>query len=94
MEFDKDDVIIKKSTKTKNKYMACLKSDPKHWVHFGGIRANGVPYDQYRDSTPLKLYSKYDHDDIDRLENYLKRHQSDITGEFTAGTLSYLFLWS
>ena len=36
------------------------------WIHFGDSR-----YEQFRDSTPLKLYSYLDHKDKERRRNYL-----------------------
>ena len=94
MQFKRDDVIIEKSNKPSKKYMARLKSNPTKKIYFGAIKDNGEPYEQYLDSTPFKLYSKYNHNDKVRQGNYIKRHNKDITGEFNAGTLSYLYLWS
>jgi hypothetical protein len=93
--YKRSDFIITKSPFKNKKYRAVLKTDPDgDHVDFGAIRPNGTPYQQYRDSTPLKLYSKYDHGDKDRQQRYIKRHNKDIVDSFTAGCLSYLFLWS
>ena len=94
MEFKKSDVIIQISDKPTKKYIAILKSNPNKKIYFGAIKNDGEPYEQYRDSTPLKLFSKYNHNDKIRQEHYIKRHQKDITGKFSAGTLSYIYLWS
>ena len=56
---------IKQSTRKNKKYM--VKVNDK-WIHFGDVR-----YAQFRDKTPLKLYSVLDHKDKKRRENYLKR---------------------
>lgn len=89
------DFIIEQSKRKDKKYQARLKSDPNgKVVHFGAIKVDGTPYEQYRDSTPLKLYKKYDHYDVDRMIRYHMRHQKDINGGFNAGTLSAMFLWS
>ena len=56
---------IKQSTRKNKKYM--VKVNDK-WIHFGDVR-----YAQYKDKTPLKLYSDLDHKDKKRRENYLKR---------------------
>lgn len=60
-------------------------------VSFGAIRPNGVPYEQYRDSTPLKLYKDYDHNDENRKKRYLSRHQKN---HGVAAKLAEEFLWS
>ena len=56
---------IKQSTRKNKKYM--VKVNDK-WIHFGDVR-----YAQFKDKTPLKLYSALDHKDKKRRENYLKR---------------------
>ena len=61
-----------KSTRSNKKYMVYY--DNK-WIHFGAIK-NNVPMDQYKDSTGLGLYSKYDHKDPKRRENYRNRHRA------------------
>ena len=55
-----------------------VKSNRKHkkykvyynnkWIHFGDKR-----YGQYKDQTPLKLYSHLNHNDKKRRKNYLSR---------------------
>ena len=70
-------------------------------LHFG---ANG--YAQYRDSTPLGLYKKFNHSDIKRMRRYYKRHSGTdkridaIKKEkkkskyyYTPKILSHLYLW-
>jgi hypothetical protein len=84
---------IKKSTRKGKKYMAYTGG---HWVHFGSIINQ-----QYRDSTPLKLYSHLDHGDRKRRENYLARAKGikDKEGRLTykdpssANALSIKYLW-
>ncbi|GMF32354.1 unnamed protein product [Phytophthora lilii] len=34
-------------------------------VSFGGTKRNGEPYQQYRDITPLRAFSEYDHGNIE-----------------------------
>ena len=94
MQFKRDDVIIEKSNKPSKKYMARLKSNPTKKIYFGAIKPDNTPYFQYKDRTPLKLFKDYDHNDKERMERYIKRHQKDIIRGFNAGWLSYLFLWS
>jgi len=38
-------------------------------------------YEQYKDSTPLKLYSKYDHGDKYRRYKYLTRAEGIVNGQ-------------
>lgn len=54
-------------------------------VDFGDTR-----YQQYKDNTPLKLYSHMDHNDIKRRKSYLARHKHD---KGPAGILSRKLLW-
>tara|TARA_R110000764_G_scaffold92621_1_gene175973 strand:+ start:583 stop:858 length:276 start_codon:yes stop_codon:yes gene_type:complete len=61
-------------------------------INFGGIRKNGIPYGQFKDTTPLKLYSKYDHGDKERRTRYLKRHKKDY-GKLSADYFSKKYLW-
>lgn len=87
------------STRKGKKYMATLVDGTK--IHFG---AKG--YEQYKDSTGLGIYSKFDHMDKKRRENYFSRHsggsrtkQAAINYELkrspkiTARLLSHMFLW-
>jgi hypothetical protein len=61
---------FKKSTRKDKKYMVRYNNK---LIHFGAIK-NGIPMDQYKDSTGLGLYSKYDHNDEKRRDNYRARH--------------------
>ncbi|NBX76512.1 MAG: hypothetical protein EBQ92_08150 [Proteobacteria bacterium] len=88
MQFKKSDFVVLKSTRKGKKYMAYLKNDPSKKIHFGALG-----YQQYKDSTPLKLYSEYDHNDKDRRDRYYARHKKDIVKGFNPGYLSFLFLW-
>lgn len=57
---------LKKSTRKNKKYMIKYKD---RWVHFGDKR-----YQQFKDSTPLKLYKHLDHGDKNRRKLYYARH--------------------
>ena len=70
---------MKQSTRKNKKYMVKVNNK---WIHFGDIR-----YQQYKDRTPLKLYSSLDHKDKERRANYLKRAKG-IKNKH--GDLSYL----
>jgi len=71
----------------KNKKYRVVLNNGKH-IDFGDAR-----YSQYRDSSPLRLYSKLDHRDKDRRARYYSRHSIDYP-EFSADWLSKKYLWS
>jgi len=91
--------IIRPTQKGK-KYTAIIKmpNGKTRKVSFG---AKG--YTQYRDSTPLKLYSSKDHLDKNRRERYFERHSGVKTkkealakekgNKITAKYLSHFYLW-
>jgi hypothetical protein len=90
-------VKFEKSHLKDKKYNAVLKNKKtgrEVRVPFGAIRENGVPYPQYKDSTGLGLYSKYDHNDKARRDRYRARHKVYLKdGYWTAANLSWSFLW-
>jgi len=94
-----DFVRFEKSDKKDKKYQAILKNKKTNRevkVHFGGIKKDGIPYDQYRD-TALGLYSKYDHNNNERRDRYRKRHAKEepsFRDYWSAGLFSYKYLWS
>lgn len=70
-------------------------------IHFGDKR-----YQQYRDRTPLGLYSKLNHGTRKRMQNYFSRHSGTIKrgdairyekrkskGRYTPKILSHIYLW-
>ena len=63
-------------------------------------------YEQYKDSTPLKLYKNKDHGDAERRRNYFSRHSGvdnkqqavakelrQSGGRLNAKILSHFYLW-
>jgi len=50
-------------------------------------------YEQYRDTTGLRLYSRLDHNDEKRRQNYLARHQKTMTKKFSSSWYAARFLW-
>ena len=79
-------VEIRKSTRDGKKYMAYVIFNGKRRLyHFGALG-----YQQYKDQTPLKLYSDLDHNNKQRRELYLKRHVHD---NGVSGILSREYLW-
>ena len=88
------DRFVKSKNRAK-KYTAILVhrcTGRKVQVNFGGIRSNGVPYDQYRD-TALGLYSKWDHEDKDRRQRWLRRHAKDGFKPYSASYFAKKYLW-
>ena len=70
-------------------------------IHFGDRR-----YEQFKDSTPLKLYSHKNHKTQKRKNNYFNRHSgtknkkaaiaremSKSNGRYTPKILSHKYLW-
>ena len=51
-------------------------------------------FQQYRDSTGLKLYSRLDHNDEKRRQNYLARHEKTRNKKWSASWFSSVFLWN
>ena len=78
---------LRKSTRKNKKYAADVKLNGKLYknVNFGSLN-----YQQYKDSTPLKLYSHLDHNDLDRKIKFHKRHKHN---NGPAALLSKEFLW-
>lgn len=90
------DFTVISITKSKNKlkkYDAIIeyRNGIRKKVSFGAIKKDGTPYEQYRDMTPLRLYSDYDHNDRERKQRYLARHKNN-TGP--AAKLADEFLWN
>ena len=86
-------MIIQQSTRSSKKYMVYYGGK---WIHFGDRNMQ-----QYKDLTPLRLYSYLDHNDPVRRERYLKRAKGirDAEGNLTysnpnsANFYSVHFLW-
>ena len=64
--------------------------DGIYLVSFGGIRANGIPYDQFYDK--IGKYSKYNHLDESRRQRYYQRHGKKAEFE-SAKYFSHSYLW-
>lgn len=78
---------LRRSTRKNKKYMTDVVYNGKFYKnqHFGDIR-----YGQYKDQTPLKLYSHLDNNDLERKRLYHARHRYN-TG--ICSLLSKEFLW-
>ena len=66
-----------------------IKTRRKQRVPFGSTL-----FQQYKDSTGLKLYSHLDHNDLKRRSNYLARHEKTRHKKFSPSWYSATFLWS
>jgi hypothetical protein len=66
--------MFKQSTRKNKKYMT--KTPKGKWVHFGSRMEQ-----QYKDSTPLKLYKHLDHNDPKRRSSYLARAKGIKNGQ-------------
>ena len=75
---------IERSRAKHKKYAAILEDGRR--VNFGDTR-----YEQYKDQTPLKLFSKLDHLDPKRRASFLARHGP--AKPYSANWLSQRFLW-
>ena len=98
-------IKFEKSINPDKKYMAYIKdleTGKIHTIHFGASA-----YEQYKDRTPLKLYSNKNHSNKTRQKNYYSRHSHGITnrkkaieyeirksnGYYNAKILSHIYLW-
>tara|TARA_B100000902_G_scaffold262897_1_gene249117 strand:- start:184 stop:885 length:702 start_codon:yes stop_codon:yes gene_type:complete len=95
---------IIKPTVNNKKYTAIvenIKTNKQRRISFGGLG-----YEQFKDSTKLKLYTKYNHGDINRRNNYFNRHSGTPNkndainkeikkskGLYNAKILSHIYLW-
>ena len=64
---------FKKSTRGEHKYMVFYNNK---WIHFGNKN-----FEQFYDSTPLKLYSFLNHNDKKRQASYLARAKGIKNGK-------------
>lgn len=95
MFFDKTEYRLEhfqRSKTTGKKYDAILtnlKTGREVRVPFGDTH-----FQQYKDVTGLKLYTKLDHLNLDRRRLYRIRHANDIReGYFSPGYFSMRYLW-
>lgn len=75
-------------TKKYNAILLNKKTGRNVRVPFGGRG-----YEQYKDSTGLGLYSKYDHADKNRRRLYRARHKNDNLKDYGPGYFSWYYLW-
>jgi hypothetical protein len=75
---------LERSAAAHKKYVAILSNGRR--VHFGDTR-----YQQYRDSTPLQLYSHLDHGDPKRRASFLSRMGKAVP--YSANWFAQKYLW-
>ena len=89
---DKFRLLRFERSRTKNKKYDAIIEDKKtkrtQRIPFGQIG-----YEQYKDTTGLKLYSRLDHGDEERRKNYLARHEKTRHKKWSPSWLSWQFLW-
>lgn len=76
----KYNVVIKKSNSKNKKYMALING--KNKVHFGGVRANKKPYEDYTT-----------HKDKERKKRYIQRHKKEVWTLKKGITPAFLSRW-
>ena len=98
-------INFEKSSNPDKKYMATikdLKTGKTRVIHFGASA-----YEQYKDRTPLGLYTSKNHSNKRRQMNYYSRHSHGIStrkkaidyeikksgGYYNAKILSHIYLW-
>ena len=82
---------FQKSTTENKKYDAILQN--KQTKAFKRVPFGDVRYEQFKDRTPLKLYSYLNHNDKQRRQNYLSRHKKDKSNKYSSGYFSAKYLW-
>ena len=85
-------IKFQKARDPKKKYDAIIedvKTRRRQTVPFGDVR-----FQQFSDSTGLKLYSRLDHNDEKRRQNYLARHEKTRHKKWSPSWWSSVFLWN
>ena len=85
-------IKFQKAKNTSKKYDAIIedvKTRRRQTVPFGDVR-----FQQFSDSTGLKLYSRLDHNDEKRRQNYLARHEKTRHKKWSPSWWSSVFLWN
>lgn len=85
-------IMFKRSHLPEKKYDAVLKNkrtDTIKLVPFGDSN-----YQQYKDTSGLKLYSSKDNLDTKRRDLYRKRHEGELDDKFSSGYFTMRFLWT
>jgi len=84
-------VRFQKASNRKKKYDAIIEdvvTKRQQKVPFGSSA-----HEQYRDDTGLGRYTKLNHNDKKRRENYLARHAKTMTKKFSPSYFAAKYLW-
>lgn len=84
-------VKFTKSHKRGKKYDAILLN--KHTRKIKRVPFGAVGYEQYKDSTGLGHYTKYNHGDKKRRTRYRRRHRGEGSNKYSSGYFSWHYLW-
>lgn len=76
----------------KNKKYSVMKYNKEKHKYEYLLSFGDVNYQQYRDTTPLKLWSHLDHNDTERRRKYYSRH-GKTTDKESAKYYSNKYLW-
>jgi len=76
------------STKKYNAILLNKKTGKNKKVPFGQ-----KGYEQYKDTTGLGAYTKFNHLDKKRRQLYRNRHKGEETKKFSSGYWSWYYLW-
>ena len=85
-------VRFQKASNRKKKYEAVIEdvvTKRQQKVPFGSSA-----HEQYRDDTGLKIYSRLDHNDEKRRQDYLARHEKTRHKKWSPSWFSSVFLWN
>ena len=85
-------IKFKKSNTQFKKYDAIIMdkiTKRKQIIPFGDKR-----YEQYRDDTNLRLYTRLNHLDEKRRKNYLSRHAETMKKKWSPSYFAAKFLWA
>jgi len=86
-------IRFERSKKKGSKYDAIIEdkiTKKRQRVPFGSAEPL---YEQYRDTTGLKLYSRLDHNDPKRRAAYKARHENTRHKKYSASWFADRFLW-
>ena len=86
-------VRFERSRNKNKKYDAILEDVKTKRIQRVAFGSRRPLYEQYRDSTGLKLYSRLDHGDEERKKNYLARHEKTRHKKFSPSWFSAMYLW-
>jgi hypothetical protein len=81
--------VARANNKKYNAIIEDKKTKRRQTVPFGDVR-----YEQYRDDVPLRRYTRLNHNDKKRRDNYLARHGKTMTKKFSPSYFAAKYLWA